>query len=146
MARSRSYSVRAIALFLVASVAFWCATGPAQLPPPEPPTVAVVRPAVTPLRATKEFTGRLVTKDPVKVLPQVTGRLLTREFEDGKFVEKGKKLFTIDPVLYAADVEKAKADIAKADADIANWKAQVIRDKAEYERVKKAFDSGSGAQ
>ena len=66
------------------------------------------------LRPTKEFTGRLVTKDPVKVIPQVTGRLLSREFKDGDYVEEGKTvLFRIDPVLYQADVEKAKADIAQ---------------------------------
>ena len=88
--------------------------------------MAVVRPKVTPLRPTKEFTGRLVTKDPVKVIPQVTGRLLSREFKDGDYVEEGKTvLFRIDPVLYKADVEKAKADIARAKADIANWTAQI---------------------
>jgi RND family efflux transporter MFP subunit len=113
-----------------------CGSGPPQLPPPEPPTVAVVKPKLTPLRPTKEFSGRLVTKDPVKVLPQVTGRLLKREFKDGGYVEDGKTvLFRIDPVLYKAEVEKAKADIARAQADIANWTAQLARDKAEFERL-----------
>src|SRR5437762_1675492 len=67
-----------------------CGSGLPQLPPPEPPTVAVVKPKLTPLRPTKEFAGRLVTKDPVKVIPQVTGRLLKREFKDGDYVEEGK--------------------------------------------------------
>jgi RND family efflux transporter MFP subunit len=91
---------------------------------------------VAQLRPTKEFSGRLVTKDPVKVLPQVTGRLLKREFKDGDYVEEGKTvLFRIDPVLYQAEVEKAKADIARALADMANWTAQLARDKAEFDRL-----------
>jgi RND family efflux transporter MFP subunit len=113
-----------------------CSKGPQQLPPPEAPTVAVVRPKLTPLRPTKEFAGRLVTKDPVRVIPQVTGRLLSRDFRDGDFVEEGKTvLFRIDPVLFKAEVEKAKADIAKANADVANWTAQLARDRAEFDRL-----------
>src|SRR5262249_53656557 len=129
---------------VIAAPAVGCGTGPPQLPPPEPPTVAVVKPLLTPFRPTKEFTGRLVTKDPVRVIPQVTGRLLAREFRDGDYVEEGKTvLFRIDPVLFRADVEKAKADIAKAKADIANWTAQIQRDKAEADRVRRLVGTGA---
>lgn len=121
---------------LAAALVAGCGSGPQQLPPPEPPTVAVVQPKLTQLRPTKEFSGRLVTKDPVKVIPQVTGRLLKREFKDGDYVEEGKTvLFRIDSVLYKAEVEKAKADISRAQADMANWTAQSTRDKAELERL-----------
>jgi RND family efflux transporter MFP subunit len=123
---------------MAASVALvaGCGGGPPQLPPPEPPTVAVVRPKVGQLRPTKEFSGRLVTKDPVKVIPQVSGQLLKREFKDGDYVEEGKTvLFRIDPVLYKAEVEKSKADVARSEADIANWTAQLARDKAEMDRL-----------
>lgn len=121
-----------------------CGKAAPPLPEPEPPTVGVVRAVPTPFSPTKEFTGRLVTKDPVVVVPQVTGRLFTREFNDGDVVEKGRKLFTIDPVLYKADVDKAKADVAKAKADIENWTAQIERDRAEYDRVKQQIDKGVG--
>src|SRR5262245_62002656 len=134
---SRLLSNLRLAMGIAGIFVIGCGTGPPQLPPPEPPTVAVVRPKATPLRPTKEFTGRLVTKDPVKVIPQVTGRLLKRDFKDGDYVEEGKKvLFQIDPVLYQAEVEKTKADIARAIADIANWKAQIDRDKAEFDRLR----------
>lgn len=113
-----------------------CGSGSPGLAPPEPPTVAVVQPRVTQLQPTKEFSGRLVTKDPVKVIPQVAGRLLKREFNDGDFVEEDKTvLFRIDSVLFKAEVEKAKADTARAQADIANWTAQLARDKAEFDRL-----------
>src|SRR5262249_54996421 len=82
----------------------------------------------------------------VKVIPQVTGRLLERQFKDGDYVEEGKTvLFHIDPVLFKADVEKAKADIARAKADIANWTAQVQRDKADLERVRKLVSTASAS-
>src|SRR5258708_4511486 len=92
---------------IAAALMVGCGTGPPQLPPPEAPTVAVVKPRTTPLRPTKEFNGRLVTKDPVKVIPQITGRLLKREFKDGDLVEEDKTvLFRIDSVLTQAEVEK----------------------------------------
>jgi len=136
MTSSRLHSALSLVPIFTAAIIAGCGTGPAQLPPPEPPTVAVVKPMVTQLRPTKEFSGRLVTKDPVKIIPQVTGRLVSRDFKDGEYVEEGKTvLFRIDPVLYKAEVEKAKADIARAEADMANWTAQLARDKAELDRL-----------
>jgi membrane fusion protein, multidrug efflux system len=146
MHRSRSHSALVLVLGAAAAVVSGCGKGPPPLPAPEPPTVAVVKPKAIPLRSIKEFTGRLVTKDPVKVIPQVTGRLLEREFKDGDIVEEGKTvLFRIDPVLFKAEVEKAKADIARAQADIANWTAQIQRDKAELDRVRKLINTSSAS-
>jgi RND family efflux transporter MFP subunit len=141
---------RLLLVLLLASVAgtvTGCGKGGSELPPPEPPTVGVVKPRLAPLRPTKEFTGRLATKDPVKVVPQVSGRLVAREFKDGADVEEGKSvLFRIDPVMYQAEVDKAKADIAKAKADMTNWTAQILRDKDEYARQKQQIDSGAGSK
>jgi len=146
MRRSRLVSAFALATVLTTALV-GCGKAPPQLPPPEPPTVSVTKPRTVPMSPTKEFTGRLATKDPVKVIPQVSGRLVAREFHDSDAVEGGKTvLFRIDPVLFQADVASAKADIAKANADIANWTAQKIRDKAEFERVKKTVETGNGAQ
>jgi|SRR5579883_13544 len=142
---TRLYAVVVLGISIV--IAAGCGKKPPELAPPEPPTVAVVHPRIVPQQAIKEFTGRLVTKDAVKVIPQVTGRLLAREFKDGTYVEKGKTvLYRIDPVLFQADVDKAKADIAKAKADMANWSAQIDRDKAEYIRQKEQIDKGAGSK
>jgi RND family efflux transporter MFP subunit len=140
---------RALALVTLVSAlgVAGCGKPPGELPPPEPPTVGTVKPKVVEYSPTKEFTGRLVTKDPVKVIPQVTGKLVAREFKDGDYVEAGKTvLFRIDPVLYKADAEKAKADLARAKADIANWLAQIDRDKADYARIKAQLDTGVGSR
>jgi hypothetical protein len=98
----------------------------------------------------KEFTGRLITKDPVMVVPQVSGMLIRRTFTDGErvigsirlfgiVVRSGTLLFEIEKVQFEADLKKAKADIAKAEADIKNWQAQIRLADAEFARVDQAF-------
>ena len=136
-----------VLLAILTALAAGCGSKAPALSPPEPPTVAVVKPRTVAWQSVKEFTGRLVTKDPVKVIPQVTGRLIAREFEDSTYVEKDKTvLYRIDPVLFQAEVDKAKADIAKAKADMANWSAQITRDKSEYLRQKEQLEKGAGSK
>jgi RND family efflux transporter MFP subunit len=144
--RTRGAGVAGLAFALFTVVA-GCGKSPPALAPPEPPGVTVVSPQMRDYSPVREFTGRLATKDPVKAIPQVTGLLLKREFEEGGMVVKDKTvLYRIDPTLYQADLEKAKADKARAIADQANWTAQIERDKAEYDRVKLGYDKGVGSK
>jgi RND family efflux transporter MFP subunit len=139
----RACGLAALALGL--SFLAGCGQGPPALSPPEPPAVAVVHPELRPFTEYKEFIGRLETKDPVTVQPQVTGILLKREYQDGDPVEKDKTvLYQIDPVLYKADLEQAKADVLKANADVKNWTAQIAREKAELTRVELQLKGGAG--
>lgn len=129
----------------------WAAAGcgkpPEGLPPPEPPTVAVQHPAMTPYNPTKEFTGRLQTKDPVKAVPRVSGMVARRAFKDGDPVVKDQTvLFEIDKVLFEADLRKAKADVAKADADEKNWVAQIKLAQAELTRSDESFKKGAAGK
>ena len=64
-----------------------CGKSPTALAPPDAATVADRHPAMTDYAPIKEFTGRLVTKDPVKVVPQVSGMLLRRTFVEGDIVK-----------------------------------------------------------
>jgi RND family efflux transporter MFP subunit len=90
---------------------------------------------VTDYAPTKEFNGRLVTKDPVKVVPRVSGMLIRRAFTEGDSVVKDKTvIFEIDKTQFEADLNKARADIARADADIQNWVAQTKLAKADLAR------------
>lgn len=134
-------------VFMLGALITGCGKGPPPLAPPEPPGVTIVHPQLRDYSPIKEFTGRLATKDPVKVVPQVTGVLLTRDFIEGGMVVKDKSvLYRIDPTLYQADVEKAKAEKARAIADQANWTAQIDRDIAELARVKLSFEKGVGSK
>src|SRR5206468_1278096 len=106
-------------------------------------------PALRTYAPVKEFTGRLVTKDPVKVVPQVSGMVVRRTFNDGDRVDgpvrvfgttllPGTLLFEIDKTQFEADLRKAKADVARAEADIKNWDAQTMLAEAELARVDEA--------
>ena len=54
----------------------------------------------------------------VNVQPQVTGQIISREFEDGADVKKDDLLFRIDPRLYEAVLASAKADLVLAQANL----------------------------
>ncbi len=133
-------------VFLIA-VAAGCGKPPLPLPPPDAPTVSVQNPQFRSYSPTKEFTGRMVTKDPVKVVPQVSGMLARRAFKEGDRVEKDKTvLFEIDKTQFDADLKKARADIARAEADIKNWIAQIKLAEAEFARIDDALKKGVGSK
>ncbi len=54
----------------------------------------------------------------VNVQPQVTGQIISREFEDGADVKKDDLLFRIDPRPYEAVLASAKADLVLAQANL----------------------------
>jgi RND family efflux transporter MFP subunit len=131
----------AVGLAALAASAGGCGKPP-TLAPPDAPTVAVRHPAATDYAPTKEFNGRLVTKDPVKVVPQVSGMLVRRAFTESDLVVKDKTvLFEIDKTQYEADLNKARADIARAEADIENWAAQAKLAEADLARITAARGS-----
>jgi RND family efflux transporter MFP subunit len=135
----------ALALGLLAVALPGCKKPP-ELQPPEPPAVTVVHPAEREFEPYKEFTGRIETKDPVRVVPQVTGVLLSRDFTEGQRVEKDKTLmYRIDPVLFQADYDSAAASLAKAEADILKAKADAALARVQFDREVTAFKSGGSS-
>ena len=142
----RCASLVGLALGLLAALV-GCGKPPQPLAPPEAPTVSVRNPHLRDYAPTKEFTGRLVTKDPVKVIPQVSGMILRRAFTEGQVIEKDKTvLFEIDRVQFEADLKKAQADVAKADADIKNWNAQTKLADAELARADESYKKGAAGK
>ena len=145
--RRRTAGLLALGVGIFVLAAGGCSQPPPALPPPEAPTVAVKHPASREYTPVKEFTGRLQTKDPVTVVPQVSGMLLRRAFEEGKTVEKDKTvLFEIDKTLFEADLNKAKADVARAEADTQNWAAQIKLAEAELSRADDSYKRGATAK
>lgn len=124
-----------------------CGKPPPQLAPPDAPPVAVRAPAMKEYVPTKEFTGRLVSKDPVKVVPRVSGMVDRRAFREGDTVERDKTvLFELDRTQFEADLKKAKADVARAEADIKNWAAQVKLGEAELARADETYRKGGAGK
>jgi membrane fusion protein, multidrug efflux system len=91
------------------------------------PAQAPVRPATVAKVVTKDVPlyldeiGTCAAYETVLVQAQVSGVIITRNFQDGSDVKKGDLLFTIDPRPYQAALDQAKA---QAELDQLNLKRQ----------------------
>jgi multidrug efflux system membrane fusion protein len=79
-------------------------------PPARPVTVAKVVAKDVPIYL--DEIGTCAAYETVLVQAQVSGVIITRNFQDGSDVKKGDLLFTIDPRPYQAALDQAKAQAA----------------------------------
>ena len=79
-------------------------------PPPRPALVARVLTKDVPIYL--DEIGSCAAYETVQVQAQVSGQIMTRDFQDGADVTKGDPLFTIDPRPYQAALDQAKAQAA----------------------------------
>ena len=82
----------------------------ASQPAPRPVLVAKVITKDVPLYL--DEIGTCAAYETVQVQAQVSGQILTRDFQDGSDVKKGDLLFTIDPRPFQATLDQAKAQAA----------------------------------
>jgi membrane fusion protein, multidrug efflux system len=139
----------AVALTLLASVA--CGRSNVQAAPAmPPPLVAVVTATTQDVPRYLDEIGRNAAFEAVTVTPQVGGRIVERQFQDGENLRKGQLLFVIDPRPYKAQVDAAQATLAQAKAALDLAKIQFARDeevigaraisKQDYDTKKNAVD------
>ncbi|MEM1352563.1 MAG: efflux RND transporter periplasmic adaptor subunit [Pseudomonadota bacterium] len=81
-----------------------------------PPPVTVAKPVVKTIVEDDEFVGRFEAQSEVIVRSRVTGYLQHVHFEDGRLVEEGQLLFTIDPRQFQTVLRQARARIGVAEA------------------------------
>jgi multidrug efflux system membrane fusion protein len=97
----------------------------ASAPPAAPVDVAeVVERSITDWQS---YSGRLEAVDRVEIRPRVSGTLIAVHFKDGSLVHKGDELFTIDPLPYQAEVDRAEANLAGAKARVAYTASELAR-------------------
>src|SRR6201997_2594228 len=96
---------------------------------------AMPAPLVTVVKATAQNVpqyldeiGRNAAFESVTVTPQVGGRIVERDFQDGENLKKGQILFVVDPRPYKAQVDSARATLAQAKAALELAKIQFARD------------------
>lgn len=104
--------------------------------PPAPVVVAVAAKKTVPVRL--RTIGSVKALASVAVRPRVGGEITGVFFDEGDFVPKGKKLFTIDPRPYEAAVTLAEANKAKSVALLAG---AVV----ELKRADQAKQAGAGS-
>lgn len=98
----------------------------------KPPSVPVAEVVVRPVTPFVEFTGSLTAVQRVELRPRVAGYLQEVSVPEGRFVEKGRALFRIDPRVFQAAVNAATARLREAQA--ASMLAQ-----AEHARAEQLF-------
>lgn len=82
-----------------------------------PPTAVTVETLKTQhLELTDTLAGRVNAPKIADIRPQVSGILIKRFFKEGDRVEKGDKLYQIDPAPYEAALASAEGDLAVAKA------------------------------
>jgi multidrug efflux system membrane fusion protein len=107
---------------------------PAAKAAPPPPSVSVATIEPRQVMVWDEFSGRLEAVDRVDVRSRVAGTVQEVHFREGALVEKGARLFTIDPAPYAAEVERLEAQVASAEA-------RVVFTRTEAERARRLLGS-----
>ena len=118
--RRKVYTVAGIAgiLLLLAAVRT-CSTRHKAAAPPPPRSVAVVKVITKDVPLYLDEIGTCTAAETVQVQAQVSGQIISREFEDGADVKKGDVLFRIDPRPFEAALSSAQADAALAHATLA---------------------------
>lgn len=99
----------------------------AQPPAPPPPPVSFVTVAPRDVPVSFDFVGVTEASKMVEVRSRVRGFLESRDFEEGTVVEKGTRLYLIDPKPFEADLEIAKARVAQAQASLDLAEQEVAR-------------------
>jgi len=93
-----------------------------------PPLVSVVDAKVQDVPRYLDEIGRNTAFESVNLMPQVSGRVTERRFQDGDNLKKGQLLFVIDPSPFKAQLDSAKANLAQAEAALELAKVQFARD------------------
>jgi membrane fusion protein, multidrug efflux system len=125
--RSQYLELSAAALILLSTVA--CSRSNVQAAPSMPaPLVTVVKATAKDVPQCLDEIGRNTAFESVTVTPQVGGRIVERQFQDGENLRKGQLLFVIDPRPYKAQVDAAQATLAQNKAALDLAKIQFARD------------------
>ena len=127
--RKRVYLVAGTVALLVLLFAIRTITSRQKAaPPPAARSVAVAKVITKDVPLYLDEIGTCTAAETVQVQAQVSGQIISRDFEDGADVKKGDVLFRIDPRPFAAALASAQADSALAHATFERQKE--LRSKA----------------
>ncbi|MDR0590731.1 MAG: efflux RND transporter periplasmic adaptor subunit [Puniceicoccales bacterium] len=104
---------------------------PAKVKSPVPVVVSKAVKRDFPIHLTS--VGRCRAYNEVEVVSQVSGKIISVDFEEGSFVEQGQPLFRIDD-------RKYKAILKAAEADRDRYRAQLAIDQVQLERSRSLAD------
>ena len=91
------------------------------------PTVSVVTVQPENVLLENDLPGRLEAVRSAPIIPQVSGIVKRRLFQEGDVVRAGQPLYQLDDASYVANLESARASLASAQAALAKANADVSR-------------------
>lgn len=95
--------------------------------PAKPPSLPVAEVTVRPVTPFVEFTGSLTAVKRVELRPRVAGYIHDVSVPEGRSVEKGRRLFLIDPLAFQAALNAATARLREAEAALTLAQAEYTR-------------------
>ena len=134
-----------VCLFLAAGVG--CSKK--EAPPPPPPEVLVAEVVQKDVPIYIELVGSTLGSQDVEIRARVEGFLISINFTEGAFVQKGQLLYKIDPKPFEAALDQAKANLATAQAGLEKTNNDVARYQPLFARQavsKQELDNALSAQ
>jgi|SRR5947209_1343566 len=113
--------------FLVSGFCFLSCSGAKQKPPEEKVPVAVATAVQKDVPVEIRAIGNVIPVSTVQVRALVGGQLDRVWFKEGDDVQRGQRLFTIDPRPFEAALAQAKANLARDEANLKNAEAEQTR-------------------
>ena len=118
-----------LAAVLLTSSACTKAKSAASAPPPAEVEVVQVEQRDVPVY--HEWIGTLDGMVNAAIKAEVTGYLMTQNYDEGSFVRKGQLLFQIDPRPFQAATDQAQGQVAQANGQLAQARAQLVQAEAQ---------------
>ncbi|MHC4854479.1 MAG: efflux RND transporter periplasmic adaptor subunit, partial [Planctomycetota bacterium] len=115
--------------FLTATLLLAACNGDKKQPPPPPPEVPVVQVITRDVPVYLEAVGETLGSLDIQIRARVDGVVEKVHFAEGKYVDKGDPLYTIDPAPFEAKVREAEGQLAEA-------RARFVRAESDLNRVR----------
>ncbi len=112
---------------LLTSLVLLAACDPGEPPAPPVPAVLVVAVQVRDVPIVLEWLGTTEGSVDADIRAQVSGYLISRDYEEGQLVKKGDLLFRIDPRTYQAALGEARGELRRAEAELERSRLDVTR-------------------
>lgn len=106
---------------------------------PDIPEISVATPLVDSIVLHKTYPGLLGAADNAAVVGRVNGTILSKNYDNGSYVNKGQVLFTIESTKYRDAVQQAQASLATA-------KSQLEYATKNYQALSEALKSDAVSQ
>lgn len=112
---------------LLSFTVFLAACGSDNPPEAAPPEIKVAGVVQRDTTITQDFVGQTLGSTDIPIRARVEGFLLSRTFQEGRSVEEGQLLYTIDPAPFRSKVVGAEGQLAEAKTMLAKSRADLAR-------------------